>query len=243
MSKQTTINQHPTGLSEGEFNYLTQAIQACQYDEYFFVRLALVLRFETRIALYLPFLTLRQAPQFFRETYIYAWENCLSKIDRRDNFTTEYSNEAVIKAAHLLPWLIEAGMIQKSEVMRRFSKAKQNNLLYHNLAETAPILLQRGYITQSQYEQICANDAQAKTVLSRNPIEAPSYRPKSERIVRRTEKEIVQDNLLKDYFPRKYDRLSVNTCNYATIDGDSAFYDDRFREIASRLMILATSYA
>ena len=243
MSTQTkSTRQHPTGLSEGGFNYLTQAIKSCQLDEYFYARLDTVIRFENRLALYLPFLIMRQAPQFFREAYMYAWQNCLKKIDRRDDFTVGVSDEVVIKAAHLLPWLIETGMMQRTEIMRRFGYAKKNSLLYHNLAETAPILLHRGYITQEQYEKICENNAQAMEELSRNPIEAPIYHPKSERIVRRSEREIIQDHLLKDYFPRKHDKLSIETRDYPTINGDSAFYDDRFREIAASLMILAVSY-
>lgn len=80
----------------------------------------------SRLALYLPLEELQDAPDYFRAHYMTAWRKCLHFKDVRENFNVGDSLELdardenfpyVVKAAHLIPWLLHFGYIGEAYVL------------------------------------------------------------------------------------------------------------------------------
>ncbi len=119
-----------------------------------------------RIALYLPFEFLPRSTwepdsselkgqmERFKGAYMEAWENLLFTHDVRSNFTDgEATDEEikdgtvarVAKAAHLVPKLVEAGLMTVEAVIGRIENT-QDEVLRNSLADTLPVLADLGLI-------------------------------------------------------------------------------------------------
>lgn len=79
-----------------------------------------------RLALYLPLEELYDAPDYFRASYLAAWRKCLKQEDVRENFNLGDSLEVdardenfpyVVKAAHLIPWLLRSGYLREPYIL------------------------------------------------------------------------------------------------------------------------------
>lgn len=113
-----------------------------------------------RILLYLPFEFLpntnwkptsehlKTAAQTFRSNYLSAWEQQLAIHDVRANFidgdVLEFEKREgdlprVVKAAHLIPKLVEAGMMTVEEVKQRMNET-EDEVLRASIADTLPLL-------------------------------------------------------------------------------------------------------
>lgn len=127
-----------------------------------------------RLVLYLPFELLPhsawqpnddyldQSITAFKCAYLYAWWRLLSVEDVRANFVdgdvleTELRVEdvpRVVKAAHLVPKLVERGMITTQEVIDIYTNVEESQL-QQNLAEALQVLADMGYVPSGRLETL-----------------------------------------------------------------------------------------
>ncbi len=111
-----------------------------------------------RLVLYLPFEVLPKCSDDFRAAYLNAWRNLLHAHDMRaiyvDGDILELSARAgdpprVVKAMHLLPWLIREGMVEFDEV-RQMVEDSSDLVLKHSFADVQPVLYAFGILTNKQ---------------------------------------------------------------------------------------------
>ncbi len=108
---------------------------------------------QERIALFLPFESLPTADeqgdeaQRFRRSYLSALSDLLRMRDVRANFVDgdvlevdarSSDPERVIKAAHLIPWLVRNGMLEESDVV--MLAQDEDELLVRNVLETTELM-------------------------------------------------------------------------------------------------------
>jgi len=123
-----------------------------------------------RIVLYLPFEflpnknwqpateKLQQSSEQFRNKYMEAWRSLLTMYDVRANFVDGDILESehrqgdfprVVKAAHLLPKLVEKGFISAEEVISLMENS-DDPMLKNSIADTLPVLMDMHFITEDQ---------------------------------------------------------------------------------------------
>ncbi len=111
-----------------------------------------------RLALYLPFEVFPKCSDDFRAAYLNAWRNLLHTHDMRaiyvDGDIPELSARAgdpprVAKAMHLLPWLIQAGIVTFDEV-RQMVEDSDDLVLKHSFTDVLPVLDAFGILTNEQ---------------------------------------------------------------------------------------------
>lgn len=103
-----------------------------------------------RILFYLPFEELQNAPVEFRTAYLTAWHHLMTVYDVRENFhfgdTFEPDArpngelERVVKAAHLIPWLLKAGYITLYDVADILRKRTDEPILIQSVKDTLPYI-------------------------------------------------------------------------------------------------------
>lgn len=125
-----------------------------------------------RIILYLPFEflpgqdwkpsgeKLQQSADNFKKVYLQAWHSLLSTYDVRANFVDGDVMEAehrtgdhprVVKAAHLVPRLIEKGMLQFEDIISLIEKS-DDQILKDSLADTLPVLADVGLLDEKKID-------------------------------------------------------------------------------------------
>jgi predicted nucleotidyltransferase len=125
-----------------------------------------------RIILYLPFEflpdqdwkpsgeKLQQTSNHFKEVYLQAWHSLLSTYDVRANFVDgdvmEKENRTgdhprVVKAAHLVPKLVEKGMLQFEDIISLMEKS-DDQILKDSLADTLPVLADMGFLDEKKLD-------------------------------------------------------------------------------------------
>lgn len=121
-----------------------------------------------RIALYLPFefipdastkattKELQQATDKFRADYMSAWKSLLHTHDVRANFvdgdvlevaSREGDLPRVVKAAHLIPKLVERGLLKTEDVLQLMEET-DNEILKQSIADTLPVLKDLGLLAE-----------------------------------------------------------------------------------------------
>lgn len=110
-----------------------------------------------RILLYLPFEELAGAPHFFIKSYMDAWWNLTNVHDASENFHKGDTFEVdarpdgeltrVVKCAHLLPWLIKAGYINKYNILPIFNNKDQ--VFLQSLKDTLPYIINHSLLDES----------------------------------------------------------------------------------------------
>lgn len=127
-----------------------------------------------RIALYIPFeflpntewkpssKGLTDAAEQFRTAYMESWNSLLSVHDVRANFVNGDVLEVesrkgdlprVVKAAHLIPKLVENGMITTEDVIQMIEK-NRDQTLKHSIADTLPVLTDLGFIKDAELDRM-----------------------------------------------------------------------------------------
>ena len=126
-----------------------------------------------RMALYLPFEylpttedmgseKLQESANNFRQVFLESWQNLLSTQDVRANFVDgdvielhqrEGDLPRVVKAAHLIPILVERGFIQVDQVINLL-ETTDDSILISSVADTIPALKDLGLISDSHYAQL-----------------------------------------------------------------------------------------
>lgn len=130
-----------------------------------------------RLALYLPFeflpntswqpssTDLQQAAERFRMAYKQAWDALLTTHDVRANFVDgdvlDIESRVgdlprVVKAAHLVPKLLEAGLIKIEDVFKLMEISKDETLK-RSLADTLPVLMDLGFIQTAELARLQAS--------------------------------------------------------------------------------------
>lgn len=123
-----------------------------------------------RIILYIPFELLpnkkwlpfegktQQASYRFNEAYLRAWKELFLVQDVRANFVDGDVLEVekrdgdlprVVKAAHLIPKLVESGLLDFAYVLDLL-KESTNQTLRNSIADTLPVLADLGFITEKE---------------------------------------------------------------------------------------------
>lgn len=101
---------------------------------------------------------LKQSSDKFRGTYMESWQSLLSVYDVRANFVDGDILEEehrhgdlprVVKAAHLIPKLVENGLTEFKEVITLMEET-DDNILKDSLADTLPVLADLGFITEKE---------------------------------------------------------------------------------------------
>ncbi|MBI2473266.1 nucleotidyltransferase domain-containing protein [Candidatus Uhrbacteria bacterium] len=156
VSLQEAVEQHC--LTEGQIEDLYTSVSDLleTYPEY------------RRILLYLPFEflpdsswkpasdTLRPAMERFKDVYMNTWKRLLSIQDVRANFVDGDVMEVelrtgdlprVVKAAHLIPKLVEKGLMTTQEVSD-LKETTEDNILKQSITETLPVLADLGFFPQ-----------------------------------------------------------------------------------------------
>jgi hypothetical protein len=123
-----------------------------------------------RLALYLPFEflprkswsppeeTLREAAERFRQAYVSAWESLLYVKDVRANFVDGDVLEVeqrtkdlprVIKAVHLIPQLVDKGMLDISDV-NELAARSEDGVLKNSIADILPVIYESHLLQKAQ---------------------------------------------------------------------------------------------
>jgi len=126
-----------------------------------------------RLALYFPFelipragwepddVELRAASESFRETYLDAWYSLLHTRDARANFVDgdvleverrEGDLPRVVKAAHLIPGLVERDVVSESDVLSLFSWT-DDPLLKQGISDGLAALREKQVLTQDSLSE------------------------------------------------------------------------------------------
>lgn len=114
-------------LERKEMDLLCERIRNRYFTEYFYVRLVKAIQRNPPLALYLPFVVLKQAPNFFRAEYRYAWESCFSK----KKAGSAARHEILIhRASQLIPWLIRAKIYRKQDLEHILALMQEGSIEY-----------------------------------------------------------------------------------------------------------------
>lgn len=111
----------------------------------------------TRLALYIPLDEFTEAPKSLKLIYLAAWRNCLKQEDVRENFNQGDSLEVsargegfayVVKAAHLIPWLLKAHILQEEEVFDLLESGSIS--LIQSICDCWEILAQKRFLASAE---------------------------------------------------------------------------------------------
>ena len=102
-----------------------------------------------RLALYLPFRVLKEAPKEFKTRYLEAWRECWAYRDLREAFNLGdiYESSAmigeperIVKAMHLVPWLVEYEYLNESDIVTILRFMHDDSLLCWSLKDAASVM-------------------------------------------------------------------------------------------------------
>ena len=129
------------------------------YSNEFYYAVGAIMTKQPRLALYLPFSALCAAPDEFRDAYLDAWKQCWGYRDIRECYNQgdiyertarRGEPERVVKAMHLLPWLVEYGYLSGSDVLTIVRFMQEDELLCWSVLDALKVLEDRGLIKRSQ---------------------------------------------------------------------------------------------
>lgn len=145
------------------------AASICQYLvhpsrsslESYFKSLAVLLSLpdNARLALYLPLEELQDAPTSFRISYLNAWRRCLEYEDVRENFNLGDSLEIaardedfpyVVKAAHLVPWLLKYKYLSESEILDLLEEGSET--LIRSICDCEKMFYNIRFVTSPEFQ-------------------------------------------------------------------------------------------
>jgi len=170
-----------------------------------------------RLVLYLPFEflpnknwqpsneALQQTADRFREAYMATWRGLLSTYDVRANFVDGDVLEVeqrtrdlprVVKAAHLIPKLVENGLMKVEDVFALMEES-DDQILRDSIADTLPVLADMGFIGEKEIElmekskdwlvgnmaRIIVSGMNAKKQVVKKPLEAISLLSVKDRLL------------------------------------------------------------
>ena len=161
------ITEHSARLSDIERigKYYDNA-RASIYRNAFYQGCEDIFEKQPRLALYIPFEELRDAPDSFQEEYLRAWRECCRYLDVRECFNvgdiyeqsaSEGAPERVVKAYHLLPWLIRWGYLGERDLVALVEEHIETNNHYalNSIKDTMPIT--RFYVSSACYDWLTRN--------------------------------------------------------------------------------------
>ena len=119
------------------------------YTSSFYGDLAGFFKEQPRLALYLPFYLLKDAPEAFRNDYLNAWRSCWAYGDVRECFNlgdalevNSYKGdvERIVKAMHLIPWLVKYGYLSDSDIESIIRLMREDKSLCWSAFDAVPVL-------------------------------------------------------------------------------------------------------
>ena len=132
-----------------------------------------------RLALYLPLYILEKATHQFKTSYLTIWRICCSMSDTREEYHIgDYLGpeesigepEHVIKAMHLLPWLLEYGFVSAEELLKIAKYfQKKNSIAIWGLLDGAIAANQIGAIKDEIINEIKIITKTAQTPQPKGP--------------------------------------------------------------------------
>lgn len=160
MSLGAAINQEH--ITEDQLIKLYTSLSSLLESDQDYKRLILYLPFEflPKTSWYPSGEKLQQATERFREAYLEAWRSLLSIYDVRANFVDgdvleeehrDGDHPRVVKAAHLVPKLVEQGLLQVKDVIIMMEES-DDQILKDSIADTLPVLADLGLITKKEMD-------------------------------------------------------------------------------------------
>ncbi len=175
-----------------------------------------------RITLYIPFELLPSvdhkydegllctSAKRFQTAYMNAWFTLLSTHDVRSNFVdgdateSEYRNQSfprVVKAAHLLPVLVEKGYVDRGDVFDLLTS--EDPILRSSVADTLPVLRDIGFLSESDVERM----SESESVFVRNIARLLSLPDRSRSEIE--EKETISYKSIQDSIQEAFSRIDA----------------------------------
>jgi Icc-related predicted phosphoesterase len=175
-SIETALDQNLVELSDVE-NLYTQVIRLIENDPE-----------SQRLLLYFPIELIPTHQQeklaFFTDFYVSTWKELLTQVDLREDFNEgdilekELRNSPlakVSKAAHLVPSLIERGVLSMDEVLE-IIESEQNEVALESLLDTLRILADQKHLTEEALVKL----ANSQNVSIKNTVKLLRYDQKEE---------------------------------------------------------------
>jgi hypothetical protein len=147
--------------------------------EHFYYKLSEMLLDYPRLALFVPFYILKNATNNFRKAYLKTWQTCCPMSDTREEFHIGdyYEPEAsigapnhVVKAMHLLPWLLKYEYLNTEELIKLAKKYQNDDsIAIWGILDGAVAAKQMGIISGSTLERITQIANKAKSEYPKPP--------------------------------------------------------------------------
>lgn len=145
-------------------NSLTRTIcadleQGRPYSDAFYGAIATIMDEQPRLTLYLPFNVLEHAPEGFCDAYLGNWKRCWGYRDIRECFNQgdiyertarRGEPERIVKAMHLLPWLVQYGYLSANDVVTIVRFMREDQLLCWSAYDALEIMEKREQISRDQ---------------------------------------------------------------------------------------------
>ena len=172
-----------------------------------------------RIILYLPFEflpdkdwhpsseVLQQAKDRFEQTYMQAWKNLLSTHDTRANFVDgdipEEKRDAgklpkVVKAAHLIPKLVEKGLMRVIDAIDIMEQST-DELLRDSVADIFRILDDQGFMTEKDIALMKDSRDQLSNSMAAIVVAGMPKKKEVEKLSARTSAKAAQEKLTEEF--------------------------------------------
>ncbi len=184
-----------------------------------------------RIILYLPFeflpaktwqpssRTLRQASDRFKKAYIKAWQRLLWVQDIRANFVDGDVSGGeqrfvelphVVKAAHLIPKLVENGLLETKDMVRLMEESS-DQVLKNSVADAFPVLADLGLISKEDIKLM----ERSRDWLINNMARAinAGINAKNEKV--RTATDAITFSFIREKLAKEFSR--IDTAQYGSI--------------------------
>ena len=122
-----------------------------------------------RILLYLPLCLLKDAPITFKKAYHDAWSRLLYTRDIRENFHVgdcfeldarpPGGLERVVKCAHLTPWMLKYGYIDKRQILRILRENSNDEVLLQSFKDTWEYIRVNKILSSEEMRQLSSETA------------------------------------------------------------------------------------
>ncbi len=121
-----------------------------------------IMRDYPRISLYIPFWILAEAPEYFRDHYLEAWQKCWAYQDVAEVFNIGDILEKdcrvseprrVAKAMHLIPWLVEYGYISIQDVLQIMRCLREDRITTDSIFDAVTYMRQKEMIGNEMFNE------------------------------------------------------------------------------------------
>ena len=149
------------GLAQDVCNYL----QSNSNPKSYFAAIRVLLGENPRLALYVPLEELSlESPADFRASYHRAWRECWNSEELRSDYTqgdispqaSVREGQKIIKAFHLIPWLLRSGIICPLEIEEIIEKYHDNPAAMQALGDCVSVFRDTDFFNEDRLGH-CSN--------------------------------------------------------------------------------------